>query len=393
VQLSGGRAQYFGVQSCGSAWACPYCTQRHLQEKAREIVEGLRFLHSTPIHWGEGPADARSCPVDGSGRATAGSAYLLTLTIPHCRADALKVLVRRLTDGYGRLFRGAAAASDRERYRLLGHIRCLDITYGNAGWHPHIHAVICLGGTLSANDLTRLRRRLYVRWARSIAGKRPRAGKRFAAWTERAPSYRHGIQLELVRDLRQVAHYVAHLANTVGDTRGPRVRPATDQRACVHIQAPAYENPAHAHEANGSGISGRTPWDILRDAAAAPPCDENGVVNDERERDLALWHEYEAATLNQQPVHWSRGLKALLHVTDQPTTSRSASATIHTFTCEEWWALCDTQGAPAVVLFLAETGGAEAVRTYLAGIIPGWQARRARSYRGGGAARVLRLRH
>lgn len=63
--------------------------------------------------------------------------YAITLTLPS--AEALAPRLRDLMGMWQRLYKVATSAKKPAPLRLLGAIRSIEITWGEAGWHPHLH--------------------------------------------------------------------------------------------------------------------------------------------------------------------------------------------------------------------------------------------------------------
>jgi plasmid rolling circle replication initiator protein Rep len=66
-----------------------------------------------------------------------GQMIFLTLTIPSVADGELKKTIKKLTSGFGKMMKYA-----RIQKSTLGAIRTLEVTKTEAGWHPHIHAII-----------------------------------------------------------------------------------------------------------------------------------------------------------------------------------------------------------------------------------------------------------
>jgi hypothetical protein len=389
VRLQEGRAHFTGLQLCGSISACACCGPQIRQARAEEINHGLVELLTVVRHWGERSGDvgkrnvkALCCPIDERDRASTGTALLLTLTMPHDFGEALRELLETIRGGHAAVTSGRAWMQDKETFRLVGYIRAHDATDGQHGWHPHLHSVICIWGELTDVELTRLKRRLYVRWAHSIVGDREKLGARTEPkdGARRLPSYLHGIHLEKARSVEDVAKYAAAVAGDV-DAPEPEKSVMVGARSRVGLELTRNDLKTGLVTRKGEQIS-RTPWEILRAIAAAPVADEDGVVNAQRELDIQRWHEWEREMHGVQAIRWSAGLKAMLGVLEREdeeiVAEEIGGETVHEFTAEEWRAVCGTKGAPTIVLERAEDAGGAGVRAYLAEIIPHYLARQAR---------------
>lgn len=77
--------------------------------------------------------------------------YQLVLTVPNVPGCLLRPTINRMFKAFARLMeyfkcKKKIRGLDFEQYDYLGAIRSLEVTYGNKGFHPHIHALICMRG-------------------------------------------------------------------------------------------------------------------------------------------------------------------------------------------------------------------------------------------------------
>src|SRR5699024_1151736 len=56
----------------------------------------------------------------------------------------------------------------REEYGILGFVRAFEATHGKAGWHPHFHIILVLSGSVPADDICVLGKKMFERWSRKI---------------------------------------------------------------------------------------------------------------------------------------------------------------------------------------------------------------------------------
>nr|AAA98339.1 replication-associated protein [Plasmid pSB24.2] len=199
ARTAAGAAVALGLLKCGRIWLCPVCSGQDPARPSEEITEAV-------VSWLQ----------------QGGWAYLVTFTARHTAADRLSDLMdalqgtradaetgtKRRPGAYQRLITGAAWAGDkrrksnqegiRGRIGYIGMIRATEVTVGEgAGWHPHIHAIVLVGGrtegqrgdkritgtfTPSEDALTewedRWRRSGPATLARSTPGFRPPTGAR-----------------------------------------------------------------------------------------------------------------------------------------------------------------------------------------------------------------------
>lgn len=92
---------------------CPNCGYVLAHRRAGQTLSALRAQHAiTPL-----------------------KVSMLTLTMQHTRQSDLRQMLQTLTRSYGRLVKQQGSA-------IIGTARSIEMTYGDNGYHPHIHALI-----------------------------------------------------------------------------------------------------------------------------------------------------------------------------------------------------------------------------------------------------------
>jgi len=141
--------RFDGTLRCHSAWACPKCTAEVMAKKATDIACAIDLL-----------------------KKQKQTATMITFTIPHTKnmtcKEAFQVLLntwRKFTKGGNRKVRtkiNYKLKTDRvgekntiktyekgihpygkfrEELKIVHNVRVFEFTYGENGWHPHIHAL------------------------------------------------------------------------------------------------------------------------------------------------------------------------------------------------------------------------------------------------------------
>lgn len=177
-----GTAQYAGLQTCGSVWACPVCAAKIAERRRVEVLAAMT------AHQAQG-----------------GCVNMLTLTAPHQRSDSLVDLLAKQAKALRAFWTDRKAIEVFKEMGTIGQIRALETTHGrlspkNNGWHPHYHVLMFQGSGVdlarfSHNQMTDWQVRLYLRWSACCV--RHGLGE---------PNYKHGIKLD---DGTKASNYIS----------------------------------------------------------------------------------------------------------------------------------------------------------------------------------------
>ena len=114
------KAVFGGLESCSNVWACPICSGIITEERRHDLQRAIEA-------WAK----------------QGGAVYLMTLTLPHVRADNLSGLLKVAAATSQRLKQSKAWRSVMTAAGAIGTIRALECTWGSwHGWHPHFHILI-----------------------------------------------------------------------------------------------------------------------------------------------------------------------------------------------------------------------------------------------------------
>lgn len=233
------KAHYGNLQRCGSVWCCPNCAPKITEQRKKEIKQAVE-RHK-------------------------GGLYMLTLTIPHYMGDNLKMLLLGFRGALKRFFSGTRKAkaiwSDMGK---IGHIKALEVTWGQNGWHPHYHILIFTEKELPQNyDTTPL----IELWQNSCRlAKLP------------IPSAKYGLDFRKGEYSEYVTKWGWNIESEM--TKG------------------------HLKKGRGSNWSA---WDLLKYYAF-------GTGVDDFERYGKLFQEFALCFKGSRQLEWSRGLKAMFGV-------------------------------------------------------------------------------
>lgn len=262
VHAAAGRAHYSGLERCSSIWACPVCAAVVRAERAREIEKAVTAHHEA-----------------------GGSALFVTLTIRHGREDPLAQSLDAVLKSWqkilgSRAWRGGKRETGmRERFGVTGYIRSTEVTHGDNGWHPHIHAVILLENDLPESEVARFGDAIHRDWARYVQ-----------AATGKRPDREHGTDVQKVdRDGKVLARYLSKMQD---EGHGAKSWGVAAELARADVKA-----------ARRGGV---VPFELLDEDHPLP-----------RSQRHALWTEYVAGTKGRRAITWSRGLKAAFEIDDR----------------------------------------------------------------------------
>jgi len=286
----GARAGISGLQTCGSVWACPVCSEKVNTARQAELVTAME-------KW------------TANGHALA----FLTLTVRHNKRQSLARLWEAISPAWNRVAAGASwsgnkkTLGDKARFGIHGFVRLVEVTHGDEnGWHPHLHVLLFLKEELTDQQMEDLRARLYRRWELALASE----GLSAVEWhtdPETGVTKAVGVDLRRVEDgLSTLAEYFTKM--------GYRAKNAPVKR----IGGAAYEvTGSHSKRA---APGSRSPFQILADLVAVRRetvgfVDEStgevleSASSSKVAADLRLWHEWETTSLGKRQLTWSRGLR------------------------------------------------------------------------------------
>lgn len=286
------KAFYNGLQVCAMPWTCPVCATKISERRRHEVSKAIK------------QAEALGLQV-----------FLLTLTVPHGLGDDVNEILDKMMNAWKRLWQGKAGMQLRNALGLFGHIRALEVTYGENGFHPHFHALLFFHPQQTTPAGWGM---LLPRWqASAVRSGLPR------------PSDSHGCRID---GGSKAASYVSKgvwgLESEV--TKG-------------HVK---------------SGRKGsRTPFDLLRD-----------YMHGDRHAG-ALWRVYVDAFTGRRQLHWSVGLRKLLSIaelTDEEIANKpeDEQALLLSRITDEQWRIIFKRKQESAVLDLAEISP-EALRLFL----------------------------
>ncbi len=133
------RARMRNGAPCGSS-RCPNCARRMRLRKSVEVEGLLNALMTTPVTHTDEHGFRWTC-TDADGDPVARQLYMVTLTARHKRSDSLDQTLATIEGAFRKLWSGRNG----ERWRVSGLrlvVKSLEVTYGDNGWHPHLHVIV-----------------------------------------------------------------------------------------------------------------------------------------------------------------------------------------------------------------------------------------------------------
>lgn len=292
------RAHFKKLITCGGVWSCPVCASKITEHRRVELQMALDYGKYAP--------------------------FLETFTVRHAVGDDLAKLLDGLLVGYRQYTRNRGFKRMIKGYGVVGAARTLEVTYGENGWHPHLHVLRWLQAPPSDSDqyLADVKRH----WLDSVS----LAGL--------DASWEHGAD---VKDgWRWMAEYVAKWG-----------------------REPLWSLPYEVAKGNVKlGRSGgRSPNQLLADYIAGD------------KQAGALWVEYVNAFKGKSQLRWSPGLRDVFGLgaakSDQEIAAGGdePSRLLATLSLDEWRVVLGND-AVAELKVVADSGDEERVRQFLASL-------------------------
>lgn len=334
---------FSGVAHCGSVWSCPVCSARICEERARLVSEvarravaaGMRIVMvSLTVRHRQGQTAAElwdavgacwNAAASGPGWAKDAAAYgAVTRGVTvrgGCEADGCFDVagVRVTAEGSaGQLLcsrhaesrvasalecgvrvktRRAAHGGNVEvtRKGWLPYLRVFDVTVGDNGWHPHVHALVFVDGATTDDGAWALGRSMWERW--------------------NAEAIRQGLDAGVGTKVRsddgrwREPGFDAHIVR--GDASGTEVG-RYFSKAVYELVGSGYKT------ARGGSM---TPFGVLaalmrhragmvcaRPGDHSADCTCGTLTADEVKRFSAVWAEWETASSGRRQLGMSKGL-------------------------------------------------------------------------------------
>lgn len=325
LSADGSTASFSGLGVCGSLWACPTCSARiqatrrdelaRLQAWAEDreftVVFGTATLRHTKGQslaelWGGAtdrlvPGRKTMSEVERAGVMTIRDAQARRGVpddqLPKLRPVRRNIKPRGLVKCFNSVRENRRVRRLRAAMGFVGYVRVVEATYGDNGWHPHIHVLYVFNRAVSDAEIDAL------------------ADAEFAAWAAGAKVSGLGAPLRERYELTRAAGPIdSYFTKTVYYERSMSVDKVGQELASAITKK--------------GKAGGRTPFQILAD-----------YVADRKPEDLALWTEWERTSYGRRAMTWSRGLKAMAgidDVTDEDIAGSDDEDAVALFAIADW---------------------------------------------------------
>jgi hypothetical protein len=135
-------ASYGGLQTCGSIWACPVCASKIAIEKGQEVLKALQWAKQE-----------NKAPV------------MIALTARHNMGMALADFMAKFKRAWERFSSGRVWRRFKKKYKIVQHIANREVTYGENGWHYHMHLLLFLDfAALKESEQMTLQAAMEAHW-------------------------------------------------------------------------------------------------------------------------------------------------------------------------------------------------------------------------------------
>jgi hypothetical protein len=235
VELEDGRKRLDGICRCGSV-TCPACAAGIYARRAEDIQSACERWRL-------------------SGSSLGQQVVMLTLTVRHSLGDDVTLATRGLHQAFRRMRQGRRGQALWRQLGIVHSVRATEATYGENGWHMHLHVLLFVAGW----DWLSCREKVRIAWQDAVEAE---LGSAFV------PDETHGVSLSTSTADR----YIAKL--------GLEVMAITKKAKAGNL----------------------TPWQVAHRAA-------NG-----ESRYRHLWSSYARAMLGRQTLAWSAHAKDALGV-------------------------------------------------------------------------------
>jgi hypothetical protein len=255
-----------------------------------------------------------------------GYLLLVTYTLRHHQGDDLSVVLGALLEAFERVHSGGWWVRFQAKHNIWGKVRALEVTHGDKGWHPHIHCLYFIGaGNMPAVNAFELS--LKERWLNLL-----KKHKRDASWE-------NGIDVRIKDE--DIASYVSKYGKEPDWKIEHEMTKSPSKIGKWHNKT-AFQL---LHEYNeGDSAAGR------------------------------LYIQYAMTFKGKSQLHWSKGLRSLLHLDieksdEELAKEREKGALLWAQLTRDQWRVIVGNDARAELVKLGNAGDADAFWSFVNGLM------------------------
>jgi hypothetical protein len=288
---------YGGLMVCANLWACPVCAAK-IAERRRQELEAAIGLHSKQ----------------------GGGVYHMLVTLPHRRGNTIEQVVEGLLKSFRSLNSGKRALAALVP-SYIGMIRCLEVTYGENGWHPHLHVLVFTERGLTEAEKVATEDTLWGRWSALVLktglGKASRQAFSFgdAKRGQRETKFRLD---STSPDFERVADYLSKFGADREIEKALQLARSGQLVDLVMRQRSwgVADEMTKAHLKQGKR-DGLTPWQLLTVYSQDPESEAGKKAG-------CLWRQFAEAFQGKHQLAWSRSLRAHFNLQVEQTDEEIA---------------------------------------------------------------------
>lgn len=301
-----GKAHFSGLVTCGSVTTCSPCAAK-ISERRKAEIQAASDIH----------------------QEAGGGLYMVTITFSHKRTDDLEKMLKAFRAALSSLRAHRTYKTNNKALNYVGMIRALELTHGQAnGWHPHLHELWFLAEPLSLRRVQQWKICLFDLWYKMCL----KAGLGL-------PNRKVGID---ITPATSAADYLSKFG---------------------HAQKWGVSSELTKSNTKQGRKESMTPWDMLRAYAEGDY------------KYAHLFREYARVFFGARQIYWTNGLKDAFGIKDftdeELAAQQEEDAKLICRITKDKWRLILRQpyDARPVILKLAESGGYDALMTYLDGLV------------------------
>lgn len=253
--ISQPHATVSGLETCSSVWACPVCSAKISTYRKSELSQIINYWEKEML--------------------------FITFTIRHNSSQSLKEIWEAMSKAWTVFTSGKGYLLLKDSYEIEHYIKSTEITYSERnGWHLHLHTVFFMNKKIK--NKTQFKKRIFTRWNNALSK------SNFDCTLE------NGVDVVDVYKNSGLGAYMAKLSDDV-----------------------AYEiNGTNTKIAKGKSMTMLT---LLNNLIEIKKSNKEYYLNDEYNRLLKVWHEYEIVSKGKRQITFSNGLKKLSNIHDDYT--------------------------------------------------------------------------